>query len=82
MNPLKNAEAEKCAQDIAAVITDKEKRQAIFAAFLAKHPDLKNWEGQSIGQRAVHIARMKAEERAKHGAAVETHMAVNHPDAI
>lgn len=60
MDPLKNPKAEKCAQDIAAVIDDKVKRQAIFSAFVEAHPKLKHWEGQAIGNRAVFIARESA----------------------
>ncbi len=60
MNPLKNPEAEACAAAIAEVITDKAARQKLFSDFLEAHPDLKNWEGQAIGQRAVFLARSKA----------------------
>ncbi len=63
MNPLKNADAEKCAQAISEVINDRAGRQAIFDAFLACHPNLKNWEGQAIGQRAIYLARLAAEKQ-------------------
>lgn len=53
--PLANPEAEKCAQDIAEVFLDKVKRQEIFGAFVASHPDLKKWEGIAIASRAATI---------------------------
>lgn len=53
---LRNAAAEKCAQDIAAVIHDKAARQAVFEAFAKAHPDLKAWEAQALRGRAFCIA--------------------------
>lgn len=53
---LRNADAEKCAQDIAAVIHDKDARQAVYSAFLAGHPGLKLWESSAIRDRAFCIA--------------------------
>ncbi len=58
--PLRNPEAEKCAQELAAVIHDKVTRQAVFAAYRDTHPNLKNWEAQAIGQRACSIAKAAA----------------------
>lgn len=55
--PLRNPEAEKAAQDIASVILDPEARQAAYAAFVATHPGLKEWEAQVIRNRALCIAR-------------------------
>lgn len=54
---LRNADAEKCAQDIAAVIYSAGKRQAIFAAFHRARLDLKAWEAQAIRNRAFCIAK-------------------------
>lgn len=82
MNPLKNPEAEQCAQDIAACITDRIKRQEIFAAFHAANPDLKKWEGQAIGSRAVWLARQESERLAALGLSVENYMVNNHANAI
>lgn len=60
MDPLKNPEAEKCAQDIALVINDRVKRQSVFSVFVEAYPKLKRWEGQAIGNRAIFIAREAA----------------------
>lgn len=62
--PLKNPEAEACAQAIAKVINDRTARQALFQAFLNKHPALRNWEAMAISGRATSIARAKALETA------------------
>jgi len=53
---LRNAAAEKCAQELAAVIHDKAARQAVFEAFAKAHPDLKAWEAQALRGRAFCIA--------------------------
>lgn len=65
---LRNPEAEACAKELAAVIHDKEKRQAVFAAYRDAHPMLKNWEAQAIGNRAICIARNAAIASATGGA--------------
>lgn len=58
---IRNADAEKCAQDIAAVIHDKDARNAVFAAFFSARPNLKTWEAHVIRDRAFCIARAKGE---------------------
>lgn len=62
---LRNAEAESCAQDLAAVIMDAGKRQAVYAAFVAKHPGLKAWEAQAIKGRALCIAKASQDSAGK-----------------
>ena len=55
--PLSNADAEKCAQDLADSIYDKKRRQAIYEAFCSTRPDLKDWEAQAIRNRALCLAK-------------------------
>lgn len=55
--PLRNPDAEKCAQDIAAVIYNPSARQAVFDAFHKTRPDLKQWEVQAIKDRVLCIAK-------------------------
>lgn len=73
MNPLKNQDAEACAQAIALVIHDKVKRQELFSAYLDAHPELKKWEGSAIGNRAVWLGREAA--YAQHNQAMEKALA-------
>ena len=73
MNPLKNPDAEACAQSIAAVMHDKVKRQELFSAYLNDHPEIKKWEGHAIGNRAVWLGREAA--YAQHNQAMEKALA-------
>ena len=54
---LKNPEAEKCAQDIAAVFNDPIARQTIYSAFLEAHPQLNQWKAIALADRARSLAQ-------------------------